>query len=45
MMKGIREDLNQLVNNLKSGDRDTWCMTAIVGLSIYGYYLIFSTPC
>lgn len=45
MIKGIRYDLQTYVNNLKAGDGDTWWMTVIVGISLYGIYAIITTPC
>ena len=45
MMSGICEDLNNLVNNLKSGDSDTWFMTAITVLNIYVIYYMVASPC
>jgi hypothetical protein len=45
MMNGIREDINQLINNYKSGDWDTYWMTGVVAISLYGMYFIYNMPC
>ena len=45
MIEGIRQDMKQLVTNLKTGDWDTYWMVAIVALSLYGIYVIYSMPC
>lgn len=44
-MNSIREDIRLLVNNLRSGDSDTWFMTAITVLNIYVIYYMVTSPC
>ena len=44
-MKFIREDLSHLVSNYKNGDWDTYWMTGVVAISLYGIYAMYTIPC
>lgn len=45
MIDGIRQDMQILINNYRSGDWDTYWMTALVVISCYAIYFMFTMPC
>lgn len=45
MMNGIRNDMKTYITNMKSGDSDTWFMTAITILNICIVYYMFTSSC
>ena len=45
MMNGIGNDMKTYITNMKSGDSDTWFMTAITILNICIVYYMFTSSC